>query len=117
MAKQRDKRSVRADVRNPVLGLPALEQLQNLDADSRTAIRSLLLNIRSDAQVRAENCWRKHKAPMAAYWKAVAVYAGHIARALRCVPPKTAAREQKMEAAIRATGGKVHRIDRPEAWG
>jgi hypothetical protein len=43
----------------------------------------LLLDIRQDAQVRAEKSWRSHKAPMAAYWKAVAVYAGHAARLLR----------------------------------
>jgi hypothetical protein len=46
-------------------------------------LRDLLLAIRADAQARAAECWRKHKAPMACYWKAVAVYAGHAARLTR----------------------------------
>lgn len=41
------------------------------------------MDIRRDAQERAEKCWKKHKAPMAAYWKAVSVYAGHTARLCR----------------------------------
>jgi len=70
-------------VRNPVLGLPAVAELRVLPDESRAAVRALLLDIRSDARERAERAWRKNKGPMAAYWKAVAVYAGHTARALR----------------------------------
>ncbi|MGK6324663.1 hypothetical protein ACMGDM_16490 [Sphingomonas sp. DT-51] len=49
------------------------------------AIRNFqrLRELRADAQVRADDCWRRHKAPMAAYWKVVSVYAGHVARVLR----------------------------------
>lgn len=77
------ERSNRPDVRNPVLALPAAARLRELDADSRAALRAVLLDLRADARERAETCWRRHKAPMTAYWKAVAVYAGHLARALR----------------------------------
>ena len=35
-----------------------------------------------DAAQRAQKSWRTHKAPMALYWKAVSVYARHIARAI-----------------------------------
>lgn len=76
-------RSNRADVRNPLLALPAAASIGALPADSRAALRDVLLAIRADAQSRAAECWRKHKAPMACYWKAVAVYAGHIARLTR----------------------------------
>lgn len=77
-------RSNRADVRNPILALPdAVAALETLDGAQRAALRVVLLAIRADAHERAEKCWRKHKAPMAAYWKAAGVYAGHIARALR----------------------------------
>ncbi len=76
-------RSNRAEVRNPVLGLPAAERLAELSPLNRAALRGLLLDIRQDASDRAAEAWRRHKAPMACYWKAVAVYAGHIARALR----------------------------------
>lgn len=77
-------RSNRADVRNPLLALaPAAEQIQALPADSKAALRAMLLAIRTDAQAKAEKSWRTHKAPMALYWKCVAVYAGHIARLCR----------------------------------
>lgn len=77
------QRSNLATVRNPVLALPGVKRLQALPPFAREGIREVLLDIRRDAHERAEKCWRKHKAPMAAYWKAVAVYAGHLARALR----------------------------------
>jgi len=76
-------RSSRSDVRNPVVALSAVEQLRSLDPISRASLRAILLSIRMDAKDRAEKCWRKHKAPMACYWKVVSVYAGHIARVLR----------------------------------
>jgi hypothetical protein len=76
-------RSLRPHVRNPVLGLPAIEGVRALPADARAALRAVLLDIRTDAQARAQVSWRKHKAPMAAYWKVVSVYAGHLARAIR----------------------------------
>lgn len=71
-------------MRNPILALPdAVAALETLDPAQREALRVVLLAIRADAHDRAEKCWRKHKAPMAAYWKAAGVYCGHIARALR----------------------------------
>ena len=76
-------RSSRPEVRNPLLAIPAMQELYALDAESRAAIRAVLLNIRLYAQDRAEHCWRKGKPPMAAYWKTIAVFAGHIARAIR----------------------------------
>lgn len=74
-------RSNRAEVRNPVLLLPGAARLRKLPAPARLALQAVLLDLRQDARCRADECWRKHKAPMAAYWKAVSVYAGHIARA------------------------------------
>ena len=75
-------RSSRVEVRNPVLALPAAAKLQALDVDSRAAIRAVLVDLRNDARMRAAECWRRHKAPMACYWKAVSVYANHLARVL-----------------------------------
>ena len=69
--------------RNPVLGLPSVVRLQRLPRGQRKLLSELLLDIRRDARRRADESWRKHKAPMAAYWKAVGVYAGHISRAIR----------------------------------
>jgi hypothetical protein len=76
-------RASRADVRNPILALPAAAKLACLSPDVRHELGGLLLDLRTDAQTRADDCWRRHKAPMAVYWKGVAVYAGHIARVLR----------------------------------
>jgi len=73
-----------AVIRNPVLGLEAAARLRDLPPEAAQALRDVLADIRVDALKRAEECWRKHKAPMAAYWKAVGVYAGHIRRATPC---------------------------------
>lgn len=76
-------RSSLATVRNPVLALPSAARLADLPPEARHALREILVDLRRDCLARAEESWRKHKAPMAAYWKAAGVYAGHIARALR----------------------------------
>jgi hypothetical protein len=75
-------RSARPFVRNPMLAMPAMVRLQALPADVREAVQEILHDLAHDASDRAERCWRRHKPPMAAYWKAVAVYARHTARAL-----------------------------------
>lgn len=76
-------RALRADVRNPVLRLPSMKALQALDQPSKDALAAVLADLRRDSAEQAEKCWRTHKPPMAAYWKAVSVYAGHISRAMR----------------------------------
>ena len=76
-------RNLRTDVRNPLFGLPAASRLRNLPDPARAVLADLLGQISADARLRAEKCWRTHKAPMAVYWKAVAVYAGHARRLTR----------------------------------
>ncbi len=78
-----NERSSKPDVRNPVLRLPSVAKLRKQSAAVRSELRQVLMELRADATAQADKCWRKHKAPMAAYWKAVVVYAGHTARALR----------------------------------
>lgn len=80
-----DDRSARREVRNPILGLPAFKRLEALPPEAREALAEVLGEIALDARARGEKCWRTHKAPMAAYWKACSVYAGHIRRAVRSV--------------------------------
>lgn len=79
-------RSLRADVRNPLVTLPAAAEIAALPAPAKAALRHLLKQISADARERAEKCWRSHKAPMAAYWKAVAVYANHASRIAKDQP-------------------------------
>jgi hypothetical protein len=73
-------RSSRAEVRNPVLTLPAARILTALDPDTRAVLAFLLRDLQRDARQRAERNWHGHKAVMASCWSAVAVYSGHISR-------------------------------------
>lgn len=75
-------RSNRAEVRNPILALPSVATLRALDPAARHALQAVLLDIQHDARQRAEKCWLSRKPPVAAYWAACGVYAGHIARAI-----------------------------------
>jgi hypothetical protein len=76
-------RSSRPFVRNPILAMPGMAKLRALPLPAREGLRVVLVDLAADASDRADKCWRRHKAPMAAYWKAVAVYARHTARALK----------------------------------
>ena len=62
------------------------KRFDRLPPEARQALREALLDLRRDALGRAELQWRRHKAPMAYYWKVVGVYAGHLARSLRPAP-------------------------------
>lgn len=78
-----DPRHIKA---NPVLGLPsAVAALGSLDEAQREGLRTVLLAIQAEARPLADKSWTRGKGPMAVYWKAVGVYAGHIARATRRV--------------------------------
>lgn len=75
-------RSTKAEVRNPVLSLPSVARLRTLSPEARLALQEILLDIQGDARLRAEKSWRSRKPPLAAYWAACGVYAGHIARSI-----------------------------------
>lgn len=82
--RRREKsRSLRADVRNPLFALESARKLRTLSKASRKVLDGILEELSTDARKRAEESWKRHKAPMAVYWKAVAVYAGHARRLLR----------------------------------
>lgn len=88
-------RSNKAEVRNPILALPAFSKIERLPLPVRQALADLLRELGDDCQERADKCWATHKAPMAAYWKAAGVYARHIAKALT-------RRERELERARRS---------------
>jgi hypothetical protein len=67
---------------NPLLRLPAARALKALPPEQRQALALLLRELRTDANRQAELAWSRRKAPMAAYWRAVATYARHTAHAL-----------------------------------
>ena len=72
----------RRQIANPVLGLPAARALSDLDPRARAALAEVLADLGTDAAARAQRSWAQNKGIMAAYWKAVSVYARHIRRVL-----------------------------------
>lgn len=75
-------RSARREVRNPVLRLPSAQKILALPVESRRPLGVLLRELSADANAQAQTSWRQHKGVMAAYWKAVSVYAKHLARVI-----------------------------------
>lgn len=71
---------------NPLLRLPAGQALQQLPKADRERIEAVMRCLRDQANVEAETAWRRRKAPMAAYWRAVSTYARHIAHSLAARP-------------------------------
>lgn len=79
-------RSTRPEVRNPLLQLPAAKRLGEwLEPNTAQLLAALLEDLARDCSVRARESWRRHKAPMALYWKICAVYSRHLARVCRAV--------------------------------
>lgn len=58
-------------------------RFNTLPLEARLALRGALQDLRKHGLARAQYCWKKHKAPMAVYWKVVGVYAGHLARSIK----------------------------------
>lgn len=80
-------RSNRADVRNPVLGCPkAMAAFADCPPEAREALAKALRALSDDWRATANELWRKHKPPMASYWKINAVNARHLALAIRSIP-------------------------------
>lgn len=79
-------RAARAEVRNPILGMTAFRKFATFHPAVLDALADLLNEIHTEAAQRAEQSWRSRKGPMAVYWRAVSVYAGHIRRAIRRLP-------------------------------
>ncbi|MCW3657583.1 hypothetical protein K6L27_05295 [Burkholderia cenocepacia] len=73
---------------NPLLRLPAARALTALPLESRRALSVVLRALRDQANAEAEIAWKRRKGPMAAYWRAVATYARHVAHILDTAPPR-----------------------------
>ena len=67
---------------NPLLKLQAGRALLALPAEDRRRIEEVMRALRHQANIEAEVAWTRRKGPMAAYWRAVATYARHLAHAL-----------------------------------
>lgn len=67
---------------SPLLDLPAGRALLALPAEQRAPLEAVLRELREQANEEAERSWKRRKAPMVAYWRAVSTYARHTAHAL-----------------------------------
>lgn len=73
-------------VRNPIAACPMVEAvISEMSPEAREGLRKMLTALAATWRIKAEHSWRKHKPPMAAYWKQNAVNARHLALALRQV--------------------------------
>jgi hypothetical protein len=73
-------RSSRREVRNPLLALPEAKAIMDQPREDRIIQAALFRAFAAACRKKAQVCWDTHKAPMAVYWKAVSVVAGHVAR-------------------------------------
>lgn len=67
---------------NPLLNLPAGRELLALPKKDRARIEAVMRDLRDQANAEADKAWKRRKGPMAAYWRAVATYARHVAHAV-----------------------------------
>lgn len=67
---------------NPLLKLAAGRAMLALPNDDRQRLAGVMRDLRRQADIEAQKAWDRRKGPMAAYWRAVATYARHVAHIL-----------------------------------
>jgi len=82
-------RSVRRAEKSPLLALPSFLALGTLSRPTLEILGEVLGALRNDAAAQGALSWKSRKAPMAAYWIAVAAHVGAAMRALQ-IPVKPA---------------------------
>lgn len=89
------QRSNRADVRNPIAGDAEVAEIVAVlvreHPAAGVALERVLRRLSAKWRDQADKAWGAHKGPMAAYHKANAVNARHLALALRGAPVPTSA--------------------------
>lgn len=82
----RHPRVVRRSRDSPLLALPSFRALAALPRSTLEPFGDVIQALRNDAAAQGPRSWQKRKAPMAAYWMAVAAHSGSALRALvgRC---------------------------------
>lgn len=95
-------RSARREVRNPILAMPEIKELQALPLDQRRLIAKVARAVAARANEQAEVAWKRRKGPMAAYYRATCTIAKHFARAILLEPE-----QEKQPANIDAPGARA----------
>ena len=85
-------RGARREVRNPILMLPAAKSILDLPIEHRRPLGVLLRQLSQQAAEKADASWKSNKGIMAAYWKAVSVYAKHLAHVIDPASARRSAR-------------------------
>lgn len=78
-------RSARADVRNPALRLPAMQEVLALHPDTPMSRRDwgrILRDFSAQSRIEGLRCLTRNKWMMLAYWMVCSVYAKHLAHAI-----------------------------------
>ena len=79
-------RSNSAAVRNPIAAdAEVCAILAELSPEGREILARVLTRLSRTWRAKAEQSWRKHKPPVAAYWKSNSVNARHLSLAVRKV--------------------------------
>jgi uncharacterized membrane protein len=68
-----------------MLALQEVRDAASLPPEAREALRRVLLAVSKTCREKGNEAWRKHKPPMAAYWKSNAVHARHLAHAMASI--------------------------------
>jgi hypothetical protein len=76
-------RSLRPDVRNPLLKLPAAQAILDGAQPWRATLRRLLLELSIQATAERDRCLRTSKFALVPYWHGLRVYSWHLARLLK----------------------------------
>lgn len=67
------------EVRNPILRLPAAQELMALPADQRAVIKRILRDLKAQCRVEEARVYRQRKGPLVQYYMAMGTIMGHLA--------------------------------------
>lgn len=76
-------RASRAEVRNPLLALPATQRILAYSPQVLADLAEILSELEADCKRRGDKAWATSKPPMANYWKSSATVVGHLRKVCR----------------------------------
>ena len=77
-------RSSQPETRNPLLALPAAQDLAQLMADNpelKRTFKQLCRELKRQCKAQEANAIKRRKGPMVSYWMSTGTWAGHLANA------------------------------------
>jgi hypothetical protein len=77
-------RSSQPEIRNPLLALPAAQELAQLLAaqpELKATFKRLCRELKAQCRDQEANAYARRKGPMVSYWMSTGTWAGHLANA------------------------------------